>query len=83
MFELVSMHGQKQLVNHFKHHDSLTTKDNLFWNLLNYCEAQKINIFGIVPLTFVLDDQKANFYEEMSKFEQVFDIFGQSKSKNN
>jgi len=22
-----------------------------------------------VPLTFVLDDQKANFYEEMVKFE--------------
>jgi len=26
-------------------------------------------VFGIVPITFVLDDEKANFYDEMTKFE--------------
>ena len=40
-------------------------------------------MFGIVPITFVLDDEKANFYDEMIKFEQVFELFSLAKSKNN
>lgn len=53
----------------------LTTKDNLFRNLLTYCDAHKINVFDVVPLTFVLDYDKPNYFEEMQKFEQVFEIF--------
>jgi gluconate kinase len=33
-FDLLSKHGQKQLVNHFCNHGLLTTKDCLFNNLL-------------------------------------------------
>lgn len=54
-FDLVSKHGTRQLVNHFENHSVFTTKDQMFRNLFNNCEAKKINTFDYVPLTFLLE----------------------------
>lgn len=54
-FDLISKHGLKQVVNHVRAHGCLTTKDNLFLNLKQFYESQKLNIFETVPITIVLD----------------------------
>ena len=48
-FDQLSINGKKQIVNHFEHHSTITTKDNLFKNLGEYLD---INVFKTVPLTF-------------------------------
>lgn len=48
---------------------------------MNYCETQKINVFEYVPLTFVLDYDKPNFFDEMQKFESIFEVFKTAKEK--
>ena len=54
-YDLISKHGLKQLVNHVKGHNELTTKDNLFINMKSYYESQKSNIYDTLPITVVLD----------------------------
>lgn len=40
--------------------------------MLSFCEQNKFSVFDYVPITFVLDYEKANFFEELQKFENVF-----------
>lgn len=47
--------GVKQCVNHFEGHKEITTKNLLIKNLKIYCETNKINMFSITPVTFVID----------------------------
>lgn len=54
-YDMINKHGLKQLVNHVKGHQYLTTKDNLFLSLKAFYESQKLSIYEVVPLTFVLD----------------------------
>lgn len=54
-YDLISKHGLKQVVNHVRNHGTLTTKDNLFLNMKQFYESQKLNIFDVVPITIVLD----------------------------
>ncbi|KRX02454.1 hypothetical protein PPERSA_10071 [Pseudocohnilembus persalinus] len=64
--------GLKQMVNHFEGHREITTKSGLIKNFRFFCEANKINIFDITPVTFILDlqDQAAEF--QLDKFCQFF-----------
>ena len=50
---LGNFYNSKQLVNHFENHYALTNKANMFFNLMDYCEKNKISIFKYVPLTIV------------------------------
>ena len=46
-------YNNKQLVNHFENHNSITNKANMFFNLMDYCEKNKISVFKYVPFTIV------------------------------
>lgn len=70
-FDLLSINGQKQLVNHFENHCEITTKDRLFTNLKEYSESE---VFNYVPLTFLVEAKSDNFYEELDKFRSVYKV---------
>ena len=40
VFDRLSKHGFKQLVNHIEGHASLTTKDELFFNMKVHCDDE-------------------------------------------
>ena len=50
---LGSFYNNKQLVNHFENHTVITNKANMFFNLMDYCEKNKISVFKYVPFTIV------------------------------
>lgn len=56
------------MVNHFEFHAEITTKDNLFKNMLSYAEYNKLNVFDYVPLTFVLDIDSPTYGSDFEKF---------------
>lgn len=71
-YDMISKHGLKQLVNHVQGHQSLTTKDRLFYNMKAYYEAQKVqSVYDIVPLTIVLDYMNDNVGEQVHLFVQI------------
>jgi len=71
-YDMISKHGLKQLVNHIRGHNALTTKDNLFLNLKSFYETQKQNIYDVVPLTIVLDYLKDDVGDRMESFQNVY-----------
>ena len=74
-YDLISKHGLKQLVNHVRNHQELTTKDRLFLNMRQHYESQKLqNVYDVVPLTIVLDYMKDNVSENVQNFLQVHKI---------
>lgn len=48
-FNQLSTNGKRQMVNHFEKHWAITTKDNLFKNLVKYMHS---NVSDLVPITF-------------------------------
>jgi len=71
---MISKHGLKQLVNHVKGHDCLTTKDNLFLNMKSYYETQKLNIYEVMPLTIVLNYLKDDIGDRVETFLNIFKV---------
>ena len=65
--------SQTQLVNHFEYHAEITSKDNLFKNMLSYAELNKINIFDYVPLTFVVDVDSQTYSPDFEKCVHCFE----------
>jgi hypothetical protein len=51
----------KQALNHLEYHIELSNKEMLLKNLTDYCEANKKNVFEIMPLTFTLNVKDPNF----------------------
>jgi hypothetical protein len=45
----------------------------MFRNLSEYCEAQKIDVFDIVPLTFVLNFSDSQCEQNLNSFLNLFD----------
>lgn len=45
----------KQIVNHFEYHSSLSNKAKLFKNLFTYCERINKEIFQYIPFSVVID----------------------------
>jgi hypothetical protein len=41
--------------NHFEFHREISNKQFLVRNLVNFCEANKLNAFDITPTTFIID----------------------------
>ena len=64
---LGSFFNIKQLVNHFQNHSALTNKASMFFNLMNYCEKNKISIFKYVPLTIVYRIKDRSKYSDEIK----------------
>lgn len=73
-YDMISKHGLKQLVNHVKGHDCLTTKDNLFLNMKSYYETQKLNIYEVMPLTIVLNYLKDDIGDRVETFLNIFKV---------
>ena len=61
-------------MNHFEHHWEISCKDNLFNNMLQYCELNKRNVFDIVPLTFVVEVDAVRSAFVLEKFSIYFNI---------
>ena len=61
--------SEKQLVNHFEYHYSISNKANMFINLLNYCEMRKIPVSKYVPFTIIyqIKDRRKITEEEKEK----------------
>ena len=49
-----------QLMNHLSNHDLITTKTGLFRSLTNYYKNTNINIFHVVPETFLIASSSSN-----------------------
>ena len=45
--------NSKQIVNHYENHSVISNKANMFINLMNYCEKNKISVFKYVPFTII------------------------------
>lgn len=41
--------------NHFEFHREITNKQRLVWNMINFCESNKLNAFNYIPTTFIID----------------------------
>lgn len=41
--------------NHFEFHRELTNKQRLVWNMVAFCESNKLNAFNYLPTTFIID----------------------------
>ena len=53
-FGNLSKYGkEKQIVNHFENHYTITNKANMFINLMSYCEKRKISVFKYLPFTII------------------------------
>lgn len=77
-FEQLS-YSQKQMVNHFEYHNEITTKDCLFKNLLAYSQLNKMNVFDIVPLTFVINMEAQTYNPDFERFVQCYNIIEAAK----
>ena len=60
-------------MNHIEGHEHLSTKDLLFLNMKAYCEKLTpiINVYDLLPLTFILDFKAENAYEQYEAFRGV------------
>ena len=81
-FDLISKHGLKQVVNHVRGHGSLTTKDNLFLNMKQFYESQKLNIFDTVPITIVLDYLKDDIGTKVEQVQTIINIIEKNLSND-
>ena len=79
-YEKLSKFGFKQLVNHIEGHQSLTTKDELFFNLKTYCERKQSNVFDIMPFTMAVDFNSANSQSMFEHICNVLDLFEVNKN---
>ena len=66
------LNGIKQVVNHFEQHKEISTKSGLIKNLQIYCETNKLNLFDITPVTFLIDLQDDNCEAQLGKFVSFF-----------
>jgi hypothetical protein len=71
-FDQINNFGTRQLINHVQEHPQLTTKDRLFENLVMLCEQRKIDVFKIVPITFMIQFDSAQSSFELEKFITYF-----------
>lgn len=60
-------------LNHLEFHQELSNKENLFKNLIDFCEANKMNVYSIVPLTFCLNLGDSNFDSAQNSFLKIYE----------
>lgn len=58
----------KQLVNHFEYHKEISSKTGLIKNLAYYCEQNKMNLFDLTPITFIIDLNKDDSESTLQNF---------------
>jgi len=65
-----------KMCNHLDHNYHLGNKKALFYNLREYCEKNKEDIFDIVPLTFHIENGKKD-----DQYLRFIDYFLKNKTK--
>ena len=71
-YELLSINGQKNIVNHFENHENLTSKDGLFISMHKYCESIRQNVFQYMPVQFVIDFYSPSYLNQIDQFSIYF-----------
>ena len=69
-----------QLVNRFEFSEELTSFKNLFFNLNNYCESNKLNLFDLIPFSFIFEIYSKDCYEKIELFKKFFKIISKGIS---
>ena len=64
---LGTFYNNKQIVNHFEHHFAISNKANMFFNLMDYCEKNKLSVFKYVPFTIVYRIKDRSRYSDENK----------------
>lgn len=78
VFDQINSFGTRQVINHIESHPQLTTKDRLFENLVALCEQRKLDVFKIVPITFMLQFDSCFVSNELEKFLHYFNTIAKS-----
>lgn len=80
-FDFLGKHGEKNLVNHFEFHGSITQKDQLFLNLQKACDNSHRDVFEILPVTFVIDYAEQHVFNVMmDRFQIYFNVIDKNKA---
>lgn len=78
-FDFLCKHGQRNLVNHFENHALISTKDQIFFNMMKFCENLHQDVFKTLPLTFVIDLSTFVCQQEFDKFVHYFNMIEKQK----
>ena len=60
------------MVNHFEFHSCLSNKQQLFINLITYCEKKKIDVFKFLPFTIIFKYDDPLFTYQFENFSKLF-----------
>ncbi len=69
---VVSFSLNKQVVNHFENHSCITNKQNMFINLMRYCERKGLDVFKYLPFTVVLNYDSKDFSYHFESFKEIY-----------
>ncbi|OMJ82584.1 hypothetical protein SteCoe_16698 [Stentor coeruleus] len=67
-FEKLKALNNTQYVNHLEFHHEISNKSKLFANLTLFCANNKISIWDVVPMTFIIDFRSCNFNSQLHCF---------------
>ena len=62
----------KKMINHFEFHKEITNKLEMFLNMMAYCENNGIDVFSMLPLTFPIKYESANYINDIYAFANIF-----------
>jgi len=72
------------MVNHYEHHQEITTKNELFKNVKQFYDEKQQNAFHFIPLTFCLkvapDRIQQSLKQQIQPFKQVFKLLDEFKT---
>ena len=76
-YGILGIGDNKQIVNHFQFHSSISNKAKLFKNLFKYCESINKEVFQYIPFTLVIDLNDQPVYTSIfDGFKSIFDNIG-------
>ena len=61
-----------QFVNHFEFNYEVSNKMKMFYNVLNYCEKNNIDLFSFIPVTIVFDFLNEDFDNQLENFTKFY-----------
>lgn len=63
----------RQLVNHLENHVCITNKQNLFINLMKYCEKLGLDVFKYIPFTVIMNYSHKDFFAHFENFKHLYE----------
>ncbi len=68
--------SSRGLVNHLEGHVELSTKQRLLLNLHTFCELNRLNVFEMVPVSFVIALRDPAINSQLERFQRFFELLG-------